>query len=278
MKSVTTVAGVREWRRAQTGAIGLVPTMGALHEGHLSLVRRARQENACVAVSIFVNPRQFGLGEDFVRYPRDIDRDRSLLSQSGCDLLFMPLVEEMYPAGCDTVVDVGSVAAPLEGERRPGHFRGVATVVLKLFGIVEPTRAYFGQKDAQQLAVIRRMAADLNLATEIVTGATVREADGLAMSSRNAYLVAGERAAAAVLYRALIAARDRFATGEREADELRRVLRQVLASEPLAHVDYVSVADPDSMQELTTVTAAALFSLAVRIGSTHLIDSIVVGA
>ena len=277
MKTVTTVAGVREWRHAQAGDVGLVPTMGALHEGHLSLVKRAREQNARVAVSIFVNPRQFGPKEDLARYPRDIDRDRSLLTQGGCDLLFLPLAEEMYPAGCETFVDVGSVAAPLEGERRPGHFRGVATVVLKLLGIFEPTRAYFGQKDAQQLAVIRRMAADLDLAAEIVACPTVRESDGLAMSSRNAYLSSDERAVAPALYRALIAARDRFATGERQGDELRRTMRQVLAAEPLLHVDYVSVADPGSMQELRTVTDRALLSLAVRIGNTRLIDNIVVG-
>jgi len=277
VKTVTTVAGVREWRHAQAGDVGLVPTMGALHEGHLSLVKRAREQTARVAVSIFVNPRQFGPKEDLARYPRDIDRDRSLLTQAGCDLLFLPLAEEMYPAGCETFVDVGSVAAPLEGERRPGHFRGVATVVLKLLGIFEPTRAYFGQKDAQQLAVIRRMAADLDLAAEIVACPTVRESDGLAMSSRNAYLGGDERAVAPALYRALIAARDRFATGERQGDELRRTMRQVLAAEPLLHVDYVSVADPGSMQELRTVTDRALLSLAVRIGNTRLIDNIVVG-
>ena len=277
MKTVTTVAGVREWRHAQAGDVGLVPTMGALHEGHLSLVKRAREQNARVAVSIFVNPRQFGPKEDLARYPRDIDRDRSLLTQGGCDLLFLPLAEEMYPAGCETFVDVGSVAAPLEGERRPGHFRGVATVVLKLLGIFEPTGVYFGQKDAQQLAVIRRMAADLDLAAEIVACPTVRESDGLAMSSRNAYLSSDERAVAPALYRALIAARDRFATGERQGDELRRTMRQVLAAEPLLHVDYVSVADPGSMQELRTVTDRALLSLAVRIGNTRLIDNIVVG-
>ena len=277
MKTVTAIMGVREWRHAQAGDVGLVPTMGALHEGHLSLIKRAREQNARVAVSIFVNPRQFGPKEDFARYPRDIDRDRNLLTQAGCDLLFLPLAEEMYPAGCETFVDVGSVAAPLEGERRPGHFRGVATVVLKLLGIFEPTGVYFGQKDAQQLAVIRRMAADLDLAAEIVACPTVRESDGLAMSSRNAYLSSDERAVAPALYRALIAARDRFATGERQGDELRRTMRQVLAAEPLLHVDYVSVADPRSMQELRTVTDRALLSLAVRIGNTRLIDNIVVG-
>jgi pantoate--beta-alanine ligase len=278
LKSVATIKGVREWRHAQTGDVGLVPTMGALHEGHLSLVKRAREQNARVAVSIFVNPRQFGPQEDFARYPRDIDRDRSLLMQAGCDLLFAPIADEVYPPGFETIVDVGGVATTLEGEKRSGHFRGVATVVLKLLGMFEPTRAYFGQKDAQQLAVIRRMATDLNVPVEIVGCATVREVDGLAMSSRNAYLSAEERAAAPALYRALIAARDRFATGERQGDELRRTMRQVLAAEPLVHIDYVSVADQKSMQELAMVADVALLSLAARIGNTRLIDNIVVGA
>jgi pantoate--beta-alanine ligase len=180
----------------------------------------------------------------------------------------------MFPAACETSVDVGSVATPLEGAARPGHFRGVATVVLKLFGILEPARAYFGQKDAQQLAVLRRMAADLNVPVEVVGCATVREADGLAMSSRNVFLKPDERAAAAVLYRALVAARDRFATGERRGDELRRTMRQVLAAEPLAHAEYVSVADPLTLQELGEVGSAALLSLAVRIGTTRLIDNL----
>lgn len=274
MKTAKTIAEARAWRRAAAGPVGLVPTMGYLHEGHLSLVRRARQENDRVAASVFVNPRQFGPSEDFARYPRDLDRDWKLLRDAGCDLLFAPAADEMFPAGCETSVDVGGVTTPLEGVARPGHFRGVATVVLKLFGILEPARAYFGQKDAQQLAVLRRMATDLNLAVEVVGCATVREADGLAMSSRNVFLKPDERAAAAVLYRALVAARDRFATGERKGDELRRTMRQVLAAEPLAHVDYVSVADPLTLQEQDEVGAAALLSLAVRIGTTRLIDNL----
>lgn len=276
MKTVTTIAEVKQWRRAGADAVGLVPTMGALHAGHLSLVRRARGENARVAVSLFVNPRQFGPQEDLGRYPRDLDRDWRLLGETGCDLLFAPTADEVYPPGFETIVDVGSVATTLEGEQRPGHFRGVATVVLKLFGMFEPARAYFGQKDAQQVAVIRRMATDLNVPVEIVACATVREADGLAMSSRNAYLSADERRVAPVLYRALTTARDRLATGERRGDELRRAMRQALAAEPTVHIDYVSVADPATMAELAQVTAQALLSLAVRIGQTRLIDNIVV--
>jgi pantoate--beta-alanine ligase len=278
LKTITMIAGVKEWRHAQTGDVGLVPTMGALHEGHLSLVKRAKAENVRVVVSVFVNPRQFGPSEDFARYPRDIDRDRGLLEHAGCDLLFAPLADQMYPAGCETVVDVGAVAAPLEGERRPAHFRGVATVVLKFLGIVEPRRAYFGQKDGQQLAVIRRMVADLNVPVEVVGCETVREPDGLAMSSRNAYLSAEERRVAPVLYRALTSARDRYATGERRGDELRRAMRQVLTAEPTVHVDYVSAADPSTLAEISDVTSPALLSLAVRIGQTRLIDSIVIGA
>jgi pantoate--beta-alanine ligase len=276
LKTVTTIAEVRQWRRAGPYAVGLVPTMGALHEGHLSLVRRARGENERVAVSLFVNPRQFGPQEDLGRYPRDLDRDWRLLGETGCDLLFAPTADEVYPPGFETIVDAGSVATTLEGEKRSGHFRGVATVVLKLFGMFEPTRAYFGQKDAQQLAVIRRMATDLNVPVEIVACATVREADGLAMSSRNAYLSPDERRVAPVLYRALTTARDRFATGERRGNELRRAMRQALAAEPAVHIDYVSVADPVTMAELAQVTGQALLSLAVRIGQTRLIDNIVV--
>ncbi len=251
--------------------------MGCLHEGHLSLVRRARSENDFVAASLFVNPTQFGPNEDFSRYPRDLQRDRSLLESSGCDLLFAPAVEEMYPPGCETYVEVGSVAARLEGERRPGHFRGVATVVLKLLGIVRPTRAYFGQKDAQQLVVIGRMVRDLEVPVEIVGCPTVREADGLAMSSRNSYLNEEERRAAPVLYRALLAARARFESGERRAEELRAAILQVLAAEPRAKTDYVSVADPTTLIELQSVTGPALLSLAVHIGPACLIDNLRIG-
>ncbi|HWX23761.1 MAG TPA: pantoate--beta-alanine ligase, partial [Vicinamibacteria bacterium] len=222
MKTLTAIREVREWIDGlPPGEVGLVPTMGYLHRGHLSLVQRARRENDHVVVSLFVNPTQFGEHEDLSRYPRDLGRDRAALEEAGCDGLFAPSEEEMYPRGFDTAVAVGRVASPLEGERRPGHFRGVATVVLKLFGIVEPDRAYFGEKDAQQLGVIRTLVRDLNVRVEIVGCPTVREPDGLALSSRNSYLDAEERKAAPVLYRALRGAEELFAKGERDAALLR---------------------------------------------------------
>ncbi len=278
MKLVATIAEVRAWRREASGDLGLVPTMGFLHEGHLSLVRRACAENAQVAASIFVNPTQFGPQEDLARYPRDLDRDRALLEAAGCDFLFVPTAEEIYPAGFDTFVEVGAVARPLEGERRPGHFRGVATVVLKLLGVFQPTRAYFGQKDAQQLAVIRRTARDLDLAVNIVGCPIVREADGLAMSSRNTYLDREERRASVVLHRALQSASNAYAAGERGAEALRSAMRSVLAAEPRARVDYASVADPESFQELSTVEGPALLLLAVWVGRARLIDNLLLGA
>jgi pantoate--beta-alanine ligase len=275
MRTATTIAAVREWRSQSRGAIGLVPTMGALHDGHLSLLRRARAECDRVAASLFVNPLQFGPREDLGRYPRDLARDQRLFEENGCDLLFAPAPEEMYPAGFDTFVEPGLVAGPLEGERRPGHFRGVATVVLKLLNIVAPTRAYFGCKDAQQLAVIRKMALDLDVDVALVPCETVREPDGLALSSRNAYLSPKERAAAPVLYRALSAARQRYEAGERDGAALRLAMLQVLEAEPRATTDYVSVSDPLTMRELERVEAGALLSLAVRIGSTRLIDNVI---
>jgi pantoate--beta-alanine ligase len=268
------VDAVREWRRPLDGSVGLVPTMGALHEGHLSLVRRARTECDHVAASLFVNPAQFGPGDDLGRYPRDLARDQRQLRETGCDLLFAPAALAMYPPGCDTVVEPGAVAAGLEGERRPGHFRGVATVVAKLFNIFTPTRAYFGRKDAQQLAVIQKLAADLNWGVQVVPCETIRAADGLAHSSRNAYLSPGERAAAPVLFHALEAARRRFLAGERDAEALREAMLDVLAAEPLATTDYVSVADPCTLRELGLVESRALVSLAVRIGGTRLIDNV----
>lgn len=277
MKTVTRISELRAWRRA-AGQVGLVPTMGYLHAGHVSLVERARRECGSVAATIFVNPTQFGPAEDFSRYPRDLERDARLLEQAGCDLLFVPPVEEVYPPGCATRVDVGPVAAPLEGERRPGHFAGVATVVLKLLNIVQPDRAYFGQKDAQQLAVIRRLARDLDLPVEIVACPTVREADGLAMSSRNSYLGPEERRAATVLFRALTAAREAYQAGEHDAQALRQAMLAVLDAEPLARTDYASVADPETFAELVRVTDGALLSMAVRIGRARLIDNLLLPA
>lgn len=274
MKLATTIGEVRQWRHARPGSVGLVPTMGYLHAGHHSLVERARRENERVAASIFVNPTQFGPGEDLARYPRAIERDRTLLAEAGCDLVFTPSVEEMYPLDGATVVDVGPVARPLEGERRPGHFRGVATVVLKLLGIFEPTRAYFGQKDAQQLAVIRAMVRDLDLSVDVVGCPTVREADGLALSSRNSYLDPEQRAAAPTLYYALQAARAIWSGGERQADALRATMRRVLDAEPLARTDYVSAADPETFRELDTLAGPTLLSLAVSFGRARLIDNL----
>jgi pantoate--beta-alanine ligase len=275
MRVITTIAELRAARAALQGTTGLVPTMGYLHEGHLSLVRRARAENDHVITTIFVNPTQFGPSEDLTRYPRDLPRDLALLEAEKVDLVFAPDVSEMYPPGFGTFIDVGPIAAPLEGAARPGHFRGVATVVCKLFAITSPHRAYFGQKDAQQTLVIRRMTLDLNLPVEIVVCPIVREPDGLAMSSRNVYLNPEERRAATVLFRALRAAQERFAAGERNGDALRAAMRAVIESEPLARADYVSVANLDDLHELETVTSRALASLAVRIGTTRLIDNCV---
>jgi pantoate--beta-alanine ligase len=269
---------IKEFRfaRAQCRQLGLVPTMGYLHEGHLSLVRRARAECDNVAVSIFVNPTQFAPTEDFGSYPRDMQRDLELLQAEGVDMVFAPEADEIYPSGYGTFIEVQHVTEMLEGAARPGFFRGVATVVCKLLNITRPDRAYFGQKDAQQAVVVQKLVRDLNMPVEIVVCPTVREADGLAMSSRNAYLSPDERASAPVLYRALSEAKDAYETGERDAETLRRTMRRVLASEPLAQPDYVSAADPHTLQELTQIGAnGVLLSLAVRIGPARLIDNMV---
>lgn len=247
--------------------------MGWLHAGHRALIGRARAENATTVVSIFVNPRQFGDPADLERYPRNEARDVAICAEEGADLVFAPSVDEVYPPGHDTSVRVGAVSAPLEGAARPGHFDGVATVVAILFNLVGADRAYFGQKDAQQLLVIRRMAADLAIPIEVVAHPTVREPDGLAMSSRNVHLSPAERAAASVVRRALLVAREAWSTGERSADALRATMRAELSHEPLAEPDYVSVADATTLEELTTLDGSALLSMAVRFGSTRLIDN-----
>lgn len=260
--------------------VGFVPTMGALHAGHASLVRRAVAENDLAVASIFVNPKQFDDAADLAAYPHGLERDAALLEAEGCAALFAPDVTTMYPPGFQTTVSVADVAGPLEGAGRPGHFDGVATVVLKLLNMVQPTRAYFGMKDAQQLAVVRRMVRDLDVPVRIVACPTVREPDGLALSSRNARLGPVERAAATVLFRALDAARGTYEAGERSAARLRATLHAVLASEPLADVEYASVADPTTMAEIEADILdgrAALLSLAVRIGPVRLIDNVVVG-
>ena len=256
--------------------LGLVPTMGALHEGHLALVKRARRENRTLAVSIFVNPAQFGAQEDLSSYPRDLDRDLELLRREDTDLVFMPAVEEMYPPGFDTWVDVGGLAGKLEGAHRPGHFRGVATVVTKLFNVVRPDRAYFGQKDGQQSVVVRQLVRDLALGLEIVVVPTVRETDGLALSSRNVYLTPEQRKAAPVIYRSLTCAGQLWKQGVRDADQLRREVRSVLEGEPLIErIDYVSVADAESLEELDTVDGRAMVSVAVQLGIPRLIDNVI---
>ena len=280
MELIRTVEGFRRAReRARAaGALGFVPTMGFLHRGHISLVERARGENEVVAASIFVNPAQFAPDEDFAAYPRDLDRDLAMLEAAGCDLVFHPTPEEMYPPPeQDVYVVPGDIAERLEGAVRPGHFRGVATVVLKLLNIVQPDRSYFGQKDGQQVAVVRRMARDLNVPGEIVVAPTVREADGLAMSSRNTYLSVEERQAAPVVYRALTAAMELYRSGEAGADALRGVIQTLLESEPLiASIDYVSVADPLTLVELAgDAVDGAMASTAVRLGRTRLLDNVI---
>ena len=272
------IESVAAFRRAYVQAekpLGLVPTMGFLHEGHMALVRRARVENATAAVSIFVNPTQFGPNEDFTTYPRDMDSDLAKLEDEGIDLVLAPPVEEIYPHGFDTHINVGSIGDRLEGEHRAGHFHGVATVVCKLLTIVRPDRAYFGQKDAQQCLVVKRLNEDLNLDAEIVICPTVRDSDGLALSSRNVYLDANEREAALSLYRSLQLAKELHQAGETDAAAIRRRMRSLINEQPLATIDYISVADAENLSELEAITGATLVSLAVRIGKTRLIDNVV---
>jgi len=275
MDVVVTLDELRQSRSKLKEPVGLVPTMGYLHEGHLSLVRQAHQECASVVVSIFVNPTQFGPREDLSKYPRDLHRDLDLLKPAGADLVWIPTNEVMYPKGYQTWVIVDDVTKPLEGTMRPGHFRGVTTVVAKLFNAVLPQRAYFGQKDAQQAVVIRRMSQDMNFPIEIVVCPTVREPDGLAMSSRNVYLSPDERRAAVILSHSLFCARDAYKNGEREANVLRNVVLDTLASEPMVKVEYVSCTHPDTLQELDGKVERVLISLAVLIGKTRLIDNVI---
>ncbi len=264
--------------RAAAKRIAVVPTMGALHEGHLALIREATRRADAVVATVFVNPTQFGAGEDFERYPRMPERDAALAGDAGATHVFAPSSEAMYPRGYATYVTVERITDTLEGRSRPGHFRGVATVVVKLFAITQPDVAVFGQKDAQQVAVIRRLIRDLNLMVELVVVPTVRESDGLAMSSRNAYLAAGERAQAPVLYRALQAARSSIGTGERRCDRLLDMMKGMIGGSPLAAIDYLSVADAETLEELRELREGqtVLLSLAVRFGKTRLIDNILV--
>jgi pantoate--beta-alanine ligase len=274
-----TIRDARELRRqvalwrSEGRTVGFVPTMGALHEGHLSLVRLSRERADRVVASVFVNPTQFGPNEDFSRYPRQPEKDGAMLESAGCDLLFLPDVETIYPPGNATFVEPGGAAEGLEGAFRPGHFRGVATVVCGLLNLVQADVAVFGKKDAQQLAVIRQLVRDLHFPVEIVAGETVREEDGLALSSRNAYLSPDERRAAGVLHRALRAAEQAIAGGERRGDEVRRVMREVLDREPLARTEYAEVVDAATFRPADTLRGSLVLPLAVRVGGTRLIDN-----
>lgn len=278
MQVIDTIAAFRAARAQLKGSVGFVPTMGYLHDGHLALVRQAHAENDHVVVSIFVNPTQFGPNDDFASYPRDPEHDLAVLKEADAALVFTPSVAEMYPPNFQTSIKVSNVSQGLEGERRPGHFRGVATVVAKLFNIMQPDRAYFGQKDAQQVAVIRRMVADLAMPLEVVVAPIVRAPDGLALSSRNSYLTSEQRLAAPIINRALTAAKARYDAGERSPDALRSTVRDMITSEPLAEVDYISAADAETLVELNTPTERPiLLSIAVKIGKPRLLDNVILG-
>jgi pantoate--beta-alanine ligase len=276
MQICDTVSGLRKFLAAHRAAgkrIGLVPTMGYLHAGHMSLVQAARRECEVVVMSIFVNPKQFGPQEDFATYPRDMEGDLRQAREAGVDVVFAPSVEEMYPPGFLTEVTVHELTTPLCGASRPGHFNGVTTVVAKLFNIVGPDRAYFGQKDYQQVTALRKMAIDLCMPLEVITCPTVREPDGLAMSSRNAYLNPAERQAALVLSRALLLAEEHLAQGERQGARLMTTLRDCIAKQPLARIDYVTVCDPQTLREVDQLSGTVLVALAIYIGQTRLIDN-----
>jgi len=277
MKIARTIAEIKSIRRQLPEPVGFVPTMGYLHDGHLSLVRQSRAENESVIVSIFVNPTQFGPNEDFAAYPRDTERDLALLEKESSDVVFMPQPEEMYPQGASSWVDVEGIADYLEGASRPGHFRGVTTVVTKLFNITGPDRAYFGQKDAQQALVIQKMVKDLDMNLEVIVAPTVREPDGLAMSSRNVYLSSEDRQSALVLWKSLNLAQQLWSEGERDAGKIRQEMVSLIESEPRAEIDYVSIADTGTLKEIDKIDISALVSMAVRFGKTRLIDNIILG-
>jgi pantoate--beta-alanine ligase len=267
---------IKEARR-QGQTIGFVPTMGYLHRGHLSLLHKAREENGLTVLSIFVNPLQFGVGEDYEEYPRDLEGDAAQAATAGCDIIFAPSVREMYPQGYATFVEVERLTEELCGASRPGHFRGVTTVVTKLFNIVTPDRAYFGQKDAQQALVIRRMARDLNMDLDVAIMPTVREADGLAMSSRNTYLTQEEREQAVILSRSLQMAADKIREGEHSTAQIISLITENISTAPLAKIDYVGIVDTAEVKPVETITGPVLIALAVRFGKTRLIDNIIVG-
>jgi len=276
MEIAETISAMKFLRRSASGTVGFVPTMGYLHEGHLSLVRHSCKENNITAVSIFVNPTQFGPKEDFKTYPRNTERDLKMLKEVGTDIVFMPPAEEMYPDKYSTWVDVENLTSRLEGEIRPGHFRGVTTVVNKLFNIVEPTKAYFGQKDAQQALVIEKMVRDLNMNLEIVVLPTIRESDGLAMSSRNVYLDENQRKAATILFKSLTLASDLHKEGEKNTNRIKQKMTELIRTEPLGTIDYISIADTETLEELSDIKGKALVSLAVRFGHTRLIDNFII--
>jgi pantoate--beta-alanine ligase len=278
MQVLATITELANWRTAAASPIGLVPTMGYLHAGHLSLVRRAHAENGSVVVSIFVNPTQFGPGEDYQRYPRDLNRDLALLESAQVEAVFTPGVSDMYPAGASTIVEVEALSNILEGASRPGHFRGVAMVVCKLFHLVQPDRAYFGEKDYQQLQVIQRMVYDLGMPVEVIGCPTVREPDGLAMSSRNVYLNPAERQAAMALSRALSQANHLFMQGVRDGSRLHATVQHLLNNEPLIRTDYVAIVHPQTLQPVVELeSAGAVMCIAVWIGHTRLIDNVRLG-
>ena len=274
MKIIRVVSEMQAVCRSMSEPIGFVPTMGFLHAGHVSLVNQSRKDNASTVVSIFVNPTQFGPKEDFEKYPRNEERDLAMLGKAGVDVVFMPAANEMYPQGFHTWVEVEGITQRLEGVARPGHFKCVATICNKLFNIVQPDRAYFGQKDAQQVLVIQKMVTDLNMNLEIVVAPTLREPDGLAMSSRNSYLKHDERKAAAVLYRALLKAKNMRQADEYDSETIRGAMMEMIQAEPLIKIDYISIADAHTLEELERIDRSALVSLAVRFGKTRLIDNI----
>ena len=274
---IKTIPDMTYLRLSLKEPVGLVPTMGYLHAGHMSLVRKARAENKSVVVSIYVNPTQFSPQEDLSTYPRDLERDLAMLEKEGTDVVFFPCDKEMYPTGYDTWVIVDNLTKPLEGDSRPNHFRGVTTVVTKLFNVIRPTNAYFGQKDAQQALEIKKMVTDLNMNLKVVVCPTIREIDGLAMSSRNVYLTLEQRKAAPVLYQSLFLAKDLFASGERNTAAILEQMTALIQKEPLAKIDYISIADTETLAELKTIKQSALVSMAVRFGNTRLIDNIILG-
>jgi pantoate--beta-alanine ligase len=274
---IETIADMSYLRSNLKEPVGFVPTMGYLHEGHMSLVRKARAENKTVVASIYVNPTQFGPKEDLSKYPRDLPRDLAMLDNEGVNAVFFPSDKEMYPAGYDTWVTVENLTKPLEGEVRPTHFRGVTTVVTKLFNIVRPTSAYFGQKDAQQALVIKKMAADLNMNLKVIVCPTIREADGLAMSSRNVYLTPEQRKAAPVLNKSLQLAKSLFDGGEKDATAILAKMTALIQKEPLGKIDYISISGTQTLAELKSVEKSALVSMAVKFGNTRLIDNIILG-